>query len=137
MTAAVSAPVPVLLGTYAPPDVRRGQVVECAYLGRPCRVTNWTTAPLPWPRCKSVAGGSPGLWVNADLLRAIRTESASALQHWFGVSQNTVCRWRKKFGIGRGDSPGSRSLFKAASALGLKARKRRRSKPARAAADSR
>jgi len=42
-----------------------------------------------------------GLWVNADLVRAIRTKSAMALKHGFKTSTDVVWKWRKAFGIGR------------------------------------
>jgi hypothetical protein len=43
------------------------------------------------------------LWVCAELAKAIRTESAAALKHHFGVSTGVVWRWRKAFGVGGRD----------------------------------
>ena len=120
-------PRPSLIGTYAAPAVRRGEVVTCLYRDRDCTVTVMTDAPIPWPRCqpRGEQGGS-GLWVNADLVRAIRTESAAALQSWFGVSATVVWKWRKAFGVGgRATTPGSRAAIRAAARKGAAAMRAR------------
>jgi hypothetical protein len=56
--------------------------------------------------------------VDDELLRAIRTESAEALKHWFGVSTSTVWSWRKAFGVGQWGTEGSRRLHQALSEAG-------------------
>jgi hypothetical protein len=53
-----------------------------------------------------------------ELARAIRSESAAALRHWWGVGEKLVWRWRKAFGIGRADTEGSARLIRAASQQG-------------------
>jgi hypothetical protein len=91
-------------------------------------VTSWTEAPIPWPRCNQVGiqGGS-GLLVTDDLIRAIKTESAEALKHWFGVGTKAVWNWRKRFipGEGKFRTKGSRKAHQKASeegAAGIKAK---------------
>jgi hypothetical protein len=56
--------------------------------------------------------------VDEELARAIRSESAQALRHWWGVSAGLVCHWRKALGVGRMDSPGSTRLIQAAAQKG-------------------
>jgi hypothetical protein len=74
--------------------------------------------------CKPRKGyGRPGILVEGELARAIRTESAKALMHWWGVGAHQVWKWRKSFGIGRADTPGSARLVHAAAQKGANAEK--------------
>jgi hypothetical protein len=60
--------------------------------------------------------------VNAELARAVKTESAEALMHWFGVSAKVVWKWRKAFGVGgSATTPGSMNATRAASLKGAAA----------------
>jgi hypothetical protein len=96
-------PPPPLLGTYHPPLLKVGDRVYCKYRRTWCRVTSWTDAPISWPRVQPLkTRGGCGLVVGPTLLRAIRTECAAALTHWFSVRQR-----RKRCGIARTDAPGS------------------------------
>ena len=119
---------PPLIGTYVAPDVRRGQVVTCLYRDRDCTITTTSNAPIPWPRCqpRGEQGGS-GLWVSAELVQAIRTESAAALAHWFGVSAGVVWKWRKAFGVGGRvkTTRGTKWAIRASAKLGAAAQKAR------------
>jgi hypothetical protein len=49
-----------------------------------------------------------------QLARAIRTESAAAVEYWWGVADSTVTRWRVALGVqGREGTEGSRRLCQA------------------------
>jgi hypothetical protein len=91
----------LLGGPHTSPPLHIGDRATCPYRDGPVLVTNWTAAPIPWPRCRRLdcnRGGS-GLLVIEELVRVLRNESVVALMHWFGVSGNTVCAWRKAFGV--------------------------------------
>jgi hypothetical protein len=64
--------------------------------------------------------------VNEELLRAIRTESAEAIKHWFGVGARVVWNWRKAFGVGKWETQGSRRLHRALSEAGAEVTRGRR-----------
>ena len=118
---------PELIGRYRPPGVIRGDRVDCLYRKARCVVTSWSSAPIPWPRVHGLGRhGGTGLLVNDELARAIRTESAAALGHWFGVSAHAVWKWRRAFGVsGTATTPGSKRAHAgvcAAGAASLKAR---------------
>jgi hypothetical protein len=105
---------PPLIGSYRAPGVKRGRRVRCLYRKCACRVTSWTDAPIPWPRVRPV--------VNAELRRAIRTESADALKYWFGAATTVVWKWRREFGVGgRATTKGSKLAIRAAAVKGAEA----------------
>jgi hypothetical protein len=54
------------------------------------------------------------LFVDEELARAIRSESAEALKHHWRVGEQLVAKWRKVFGIGRPGTEGSARLHRAA-----------------------
>jgi hypothetical protein len=114
---------PPLIDTYTPPAVRVGARVTCLYRDTDCVVTSVSNTRIPWPRVQPLGqrGGS-GLWVCAELVKAIRTESAMALKHHFGVSDGVVWRWRRAFGVGgRATTKGSRQAIRGAAKKGATA----------------
>jgi hypothetical protein len=114
------APDPAALigGPYRPPRVRVGWVTMCLYRDAEVVITSVSDGRIPWPRCRrrEGGGGGSGLLVDETLVRAIRTESAAALMHHFGVGTGTVWLWRKAFGVDQWGTPGSRRLLAATTA---------------------
>jgi hypothetical protein len=56
-----------------------------------------------------------GLLVTEELVRAIRRESSTVIQYWFGVTATTVWHWRKACGVTCWGTEGSRRLHQAVS----------------------
>ena len=110
----------LLFGPYKAPPVRRRDRAFCLFRDCDVVITSWTDARISWPLCRAIhhRRGRPGLLVDDELLRAIRTESAVALKHWFGVSTHTAWNWRKAFGVGQWATEGSRRLHKVLSEAG-------------------
>jgi len=84
----------LLFGPYRAPRHRRGATVQDACRGEVI-VTGLTDAPIPWPLGKLPGGRKPGLIVFSGLERALRTEVGDAVAHWWGVTAQTVTKWRK------------------------------------------
>ncbi len=121
MRGAADDRVRLLHGPYQAPRLHVGDRATCLYRDRDVVITAWTDAPISWPRALPVGEtGHPSLLVDEELARAIRTESAAAVRFWWGVSVGVVHRWRRAFGIGRMDNPGSRRLFRAAAEKGAR-----------------
>src|SRR4051794_34410080 len=95
--------VRLLHGPYRPPPLRRGDRAACLFRDGDVVVTGWSSARIPWPRCRLPGGhgGGSGLLVDGELARAVRSESALAVRYWWGVSEGTVWRWRRALGVGR------------------------------------
>jgi hypothetical protein len=54
-------------------------------------ITSMSAGRLPWPRCRAKdSRGRIGLPVDETLAKAIKTESAVALKHWWGVGTRAV-----------------------------------------------
>jgi len=110
----------LLFGPYHPPALRRGDRTQCLVRDADVVVTSWSDGRISWPRCRTIGhrGGS-GLLVEDELARAIRSESALALMFWWGVSNYTVCIWRRVLGVvGRAGTKGSQRLIQAAAERG-------------------
>src|SRR4051794_27994816 len=85
-----------LLQSYRTPRFRLGQVVMCEVRGEVI-VCGLADARIPWPVGKR--GRAKALIVYRDLARAVRRESAIAVCHWWGVTAQTVTKWRKALGV--------------------------------------
>jgi hypothetical protein len=96
-------PCQLLHGPYTPPALKRGDLATCLYRDADVVITGWSDGRISWPRCRrpDTRGGGSGLLVDEELARAIRLESSLAIQHWWGVAESTVWRWRQVFGVER------------------------------------
>ena len=104
--------VKLLFGPYKPPALTKGDRAFCLYRDCLVVITSWADAPISWPRCRRLDPcGGPGLLVDEESARAVRSESLIAIQYWWRVSSQTVKSWRKAFGIRRMDSEGIRRLI--------------------------
>ena len=81
-------------GPYKAPPFKVGQVVRCSIQG-PVTIGGVSKGKIPWPRVRR------SLVVYGDLESAIRTESALAVAHWWGVTDTTVTNWRRSLGVER------------------------------------
>ena len=94
-----------LLDTYKTPRFRYGRQVFCELRGW-VTVVGLTEAPIPWPVGKRGRGKS--LILYGDLEKAVRRESAQAVAHWWGVSAQTVSKWRQALDVPRATEGTSR-----------------------------
>lgn len=84
-------------GPYCSPRVRLGDTLSCEFRGL-VEVVGWTDGKIPWPQGR-VKGTRRRVIVCADLLKALRTESADTIAYHFGIHRASVWRWRKWLGI--------------------------------------
>lgn len=88
-----------LLGRYQTPRFRYGDIVVCEIQGE-VTIVGLTDARIPWPLGKRQGSRTrPLLVVYAGLAEAIRRESVSALSFWWGISDQTVTKWRHLMGV--------------------------------------
>jgi hypothetical protein len=122
-------PVPdkcrLLHGPYQAPALRVGDRTECLMRGAVV-ITSWTDAIISWPRCLPVASkGHPSLLLDAELARAVRTEAAAAVIHWWGVSPGVLQRWRKFLGVTRTNNLRSHELQRQSAQAGAETQQAR------------
>src|SRR5947207_15226308 len=91
----------LLFGPYKAPALSTGDRAVCL-LRREVVVVGYSTGRIRWPLCRVPGKHSQwSLLVDAELARAIRQESAGAVVNWWGVSADTVTRWRRTLGVPR------------------------------------
>jgi hypothetical protein len=89
-----------LLGTYQTPRVRIGRVLACEARDCDVIVVGYSGGRIPWPVGRRPGTSARSLVVFGGLADAIRRESNQAVCHWWGVTPQTVTKWRKPLGIG-------------------------------------
>jgi DNA-binding Xre family transcriptional regulator len=89
----------LLHGPYHPPAVRLYDQLQCELRGRVVVVKAWSDGIIPWPCVRP--GSRPSFILCGDLVRAVERESSLAIQHWWGVSDVTVNKWRRALEVKR------------------------------------
>ena len=87
----------LLFGPYRTPRFRYGRPAFCEVRGEVVLV-GLSDAPIPWPVGKR--GRHKALVVYGGLAEAVRRESAQAVARWWGITPQTVWKWRKALGVG-------------------------------------
>jgi hypothetical protein len=91
----------MLFGPYTTPVFKYGDDAFCERHGDVI-LCGLTPARIPWPIGKRKQKGSRArsIVLCGALVEAVRRESAQAVAYWFGVTAQTVTRWRKALGVG-------------------------------------
>jgi hypothetical protein len=87
----------LLFGPYTTPTFSYGDVVMCEVRGE-VTLVGLTDGRVPWPIGKR--GRPKSYAVIGGLADAIRRESATAICYWWGITPQTVTKWRKAMGVG-------------------------------------
>jgi hypothetical protein len=91
----------LLFGPYRTPKVRLGRVLTCEARDDEVIVVGYSDAPIPWPVGQRRGRGARTLVVYAGLADAVRRESNQSVAHWWGVTPQTVTKWRKALDVTR------------------------------------
>src|SRR5260221_8907808 len=91
----------LLFGPYRTPVFCYGDDVFCEMQGDVI-LCGLTAARIPWPVGKRKQKGSRARFIvlYGALAEAVRRESAQAVAYWWGITAQTVPRWRKALGVG-------------------------------------
>jgi hypothetical protein len=123
-----AAPPSLIAGPYAAPAGGPGSWLKCELRGR-VKVGGVSDAPVSWPWTAFTLDGRTGsrrsLILCGDLVRAVRTESVSAISHHWGTDRKVVYGWRKALGVTR-MNPGTQALWRQMAPAKLDRKKRRR-----------
>jgi hypothetical protein len=86
-----------MFGPYRPPHRSRpGDRLFCQLRGW-VEVGGLSDSPVPWPYMK--ARGRHSHILTGDLVRAVRQEASIVVCHLFGVTAQTVTKWRATLGV--------------------------------------
>ncbi|MBA4016465.1 MAG: hypothetical protein C0483_04695 [Pirellula sp.] len=83
---------------YEAPPVEVGQRLKCAVRGEVV-VVGLSKGRIPWPIAYKPGNANRMLVVYSGLKRAVEREAAIAVCHWWGVTAQTVSRWRGVMGV--------------------------------------
>jgi hypothetical protein len=83
-------------GPYRTPSFRYGKRVQDEVRGE-VEFVGTSSGRIPWPVGKQ--GRYRSLVVYKDLAKAIRREAVLAVAYWWGVTPQTVTKWRRRLGI--------------------------------------
>jgi hypothetical protein len=86
-----------LLGTYRTPRFKYGQKVLCEVRGE-VTIVGTSAGKIPWPLARA-GRGHPTFVVYRGLARAVRRETNAAVCHWWGITPQTVTKWRKALAV--------------------------------------
>jgi hypothetical protein len=91
----------LLFGPYAAPVFKDGDDGFCQVRGEVI-LCGMTAARIPWPVGKKKQRGARAraIVVCGALADAVRQGAAQAVAFWWGVTAQTVTRWRKALGVG-------------------------------------
>ena len=87
-----------LLGSYQSPQFDYGDAVFCEFRGEVV-ITGLTSARIPWPVAKRPGSAGRTLAIYGDLAEAVRRESVLAVCYWWGITPQTVTKWRTAMGV--------------------------------------
>ena len=85
-------------GSYATPRFRYGSTVTDACRGEVVIVAI-SNGRIPWPLGRVKGNPNRALIVYGVLARAVRREANQAVCFWWGVTAQTVSKWRKALGV--------------------------------------
>ena len=85
-------------GPYNIPSFRYGRKVNCEVRGE-VTIVGLSDARIPWPLGRVHGNNNRGLIIYGALARAVRRESNLAVCYWWGVTPQTVSKWRKALGV--------------------------------------
>jgi hypothetical protein len=98
-------------GPYKTPLFRYGQRVECEVRGEVILV-GLSNGRIPWPLGRIPGNSNRALVVFKGLAKALRKESATSVCHWWGVTPQTVSKWRGAINV-EPNTDGARKLREA------------------------